>query len=31
VVFPAVLAGRAHGTVGNLLPGNEAVNMHPQQ
>jgi hypothetical protein len=30
-VFYAVRAGRAHGDVGSLLPGNEAVNMHPQQ
>jgi hypothetical protein len=30
-VFYAVRAGRKHGAVGSLLPGNEAVNMHPQQ
>jgi hypothetical protein len=30
-VFYAVRAGREHGAVGSLLPGNEAVNMHPQQ
>jgi hypothetical protein len=30
-VLYAVRAGRAHGDVGSLLPGNEAVNMQPQQ
>jgi hypothetical protein len=31
IVFYAVRAGLARGAVGSLLPGNEAVNMHPQQ
>jgi hypothetical protein len=30
-VLYAVHHGRAHGAVGILLPGSEAVNMHPQQ
>jgi hypothetical protein len=30
-VFYAVRSGWAHGAVGSLLPGNKAVNMHPQQ
>jgi hypothetical protein len=30
-VFYAVRAERAHGSVGSLLPSNEAVNMHSQQ
>jgi hypothetical protein len=30
-VFYAIRAGRVHGDVGSLSPGNEVVNMHPQQ
>jgi hypothetical protein len=30
-VFYVVRAGRAHGAVGSLSPGNEAVNMNPKQ
>jgi hypothetical protein len=30
-VFYAVRAKQKHGDIGNLLPGNADVNMHPQQ
>jgi hypothetical protein len=30
-VFYAVRAEQKHGDIGSLLPGNAAVNMHPQQ
>jgi hypothetical protein len=30
-VFCAVRAYKKHGDIGSLLPGNAAVNMHPQQ
>jgi hypothetical protein len=30
-VFYAVSTEQKHGAVGSLLPGNAAVNMHPQQ
>jgi hypothetical protein len=30
-VFYAVRAGQKHGDIGSLLPGNAAVNIHPQQ
>jgi hypothetical protein len=30
-VFYEVRAEKEHGDIGSLLPGNAAVNMHPQQ